>query len=141
MPFVPKDWRDYPETSTPITAAALEDVETRLSAYTDAQISALISGAPGALDTLNELAAQLTSDESVATALAATVAAKLAKSSNLSDLTDASAARTNLGLGSAATHASSDYDATGTASGLVSTEATTRAAADSALEARSWFLA
>ena len=38
MPFSPKDWRDYPDLTTPITAAALEDMETRLGAYTDTQI-------------------------------------------------------------------------------------------------------
>lgn len=36
MPFTPKDWKDYPDTTTPINAAALEDLETRLSNYTDA---------------------------------------------------------------------------------------------------------
>lgn len=42
--FSVKDWRDYPsDTSTPITAAALEDLETRLSAYTDSQIAGLPS--------------------------------------------------------------------------------------------------
>jgi hypothetical protein len=35
LPFTPKDWRDWPDTSTPITAAALEDLETRLSAYSE----------------------------------------------------------------------------------------------------------
>jgi hypothetical protein len=41
MPFTPKDWRDATghdgggDTSTPLTAAALEDLETRLAAYTD----------------------------------------------------------------------------------------------------------
>lgn len=37
MAFTPKDWHDYPtQTDTPLTAAALEDMETRLSDYTDA---------------------------------------------------------------------------------------------------------
>jgi hypothetical protein len=35
MAYTPKDWRDAPDTSTPITAAALEDMETRLAAYSD----------------------------------------------------------------------------------------------------------
>src|SRR4051812_30091952 len=35
MPFTPKDWKDSPDPSTPITAVALEDMETRLAAYTD----------------------------------------------------------------------------------------------------------
>lgn len=34
MAFTPKDWQDSPSTSTPISAAALEDMETRLAAYT-----------------------------------------------------------------------------------------------------------
>jgi hypothetical protein len=34
-PFSPKVWKDYPDTSTPITAAALEDLETRVTGYTD----------------------------------------------------------------------------------------------------------
>lgn len=34
MAYTVKDWRDFPDTSTPITAAAIEDMESRLSAYT-----------------------------------------------------------------------------------------------------------
>jgi hypothetical protein len=80
-----------------------------------AQIAALINGAPGALDTLKEIADQLGSDESAVSALTATVAGKLAAASNLSDLVNAVTARTNLGLGSAATHPSTDFDAAGAA--------------------------
>jgi hypothetical protein len=45
MPFTPKDWRDATghdgggDTTTPLTAAALEDMETRLSAYSDSLVS------------------------------------------------------------------------------------------------------
>jgi hypothetical protein len=35
MAFVPKAWRDIPDRSTPINAAALIDMETRLGAYAD----------------------------------------------------------------------------------------------------------
>lgn len=35
MPYSVKDWRDSPDSSTPISAAALEDMETRLSGYTN----------------------------------------------------------------------------------------------------------
>ncbi len=44
MPFTPKDWRNANtvtgggDTSTPLDAAALEDMETRLSAYTDTRV-------------------------------------------------------------------------------------------------------
>jgi hypothetical protein len=37
MPFTGKDWKDFPDTSTPITAAALEDLESRLATYTNLQ--------------------------------------------------------------------------------------------------------
>lgn len=80
-----------------------------------AQIAALINGAPGALDTLKEIADQLALDESAVTALTATVAGKLAAESNLADLLDAVEARTNLGLGSAATADTEDFDTAGAA--------------------------
>ena len=35
MTFSVKQWQNRPSTNTPIDAAALEDMETRLSAYTD----------------------------------------------------------------------------------------------------------
>jgi hypothetical protein len=88
----------------PVTLAG--DPSTNLQPATKqfvaAQIAALINGAPGALDTLKELADALGSDESAITALTSVVAGKLGAASNLSDLVDAVAARANLGLGSAA---------------------------------------
>lgn len=36
MSFTHKTWKDFPDTSTPISASALTDVEDRLSSYTDA---------------------------------------------------------------------------------------------------------
>lgn len=41
MAFTPKDWKDYPDTTTPITSAALENLETRVTDYTDDEIAAL----------------------------------------------------------------------------------------------------
>lgn len=79
------------------------------------QISDLIGGAPGTLDTLNEIATQLANDESAVAALTASVVGKLTASNNLSDLVNAATARTNLGLGSAATHPASDFDSAGAA--------------------------
>lgn len=41
MAFTPKDWKDAPDGSTPLSASALENMETRLSAYTDSEIASL----------------------------------------------------------------------------------------------------
>lgn len=71
-----------------------------------AAIDAVVNGAPGALDTLKELADKLTGDEG---SLIASLAAKADKAANLADLADAVAARSNLGLGSAAVHPSTDF--------------------------------
>lgn len=72
-------------------------------------IAAWVGAAPGALDTLAEIAAQLATDEGAVATLTSTVAGKLAIASNLSDLASAATARSNLGLGTAATTASTDY--------------------------------
>ena len=66
--------------------------------YVDSAITNLVNGSPSTLDTLNELATALGSDANFSTTVTNLIGEKLAKASNLSDLTDASAARTNLGL-------------------------------------------
>jgi hypothetical protein len=58
-----------------------------------------------------DLATETSARQAADTALTTAVAGKLAKSGNLSDLTDASAARGNLGLGTAATQAASAFAA------------------------------
>lgn len=87
-----------PTAPTPTTG----DASTKLATtqFVDARLTSLLNAAPASLDTLGEIATQLASDESAASALTTTVAAKLTKSSNLSDLTNVATARTNLGLGS-----------------------------------------
>lgn len=40
MAFTVKDWKDSPDATTPLSAAALEDVEDRLSDYADAVAAA-----------------------------------------------------------------------------------------------------
>ena len=66
--------------------------------YVDSAVSAIVDGAPDLLNTLNEIAAAINDDANYATTLTTALGEKAAKSANLSDLTDASAARTNLGL-------------------------------------------
>ena len=66
--------------------------------YVDSAVSSIVDGAPDLLNTLNELAAAISDDANYATTMTTALGTKLVKASNLSDLTDASAARTNLGL-------------------------------------------
>ena len=79
------------------------------TAYVNAKIQEVVATAPAALDTLNELAAAIGDDANFAGTVTTALGQKLVKASNLSDLTNASAARTNLGLGSAATTNSTAY--------------------------------
>lgn len=81
--------------------------------FVAAAIGALIDAAPGAMNTLNELAAALGDDPSFATTVTSALAGKLAAASNLSDLPSKGTARSNLGLGSMATQASSNVAITG----------------------------
>jgi hypothetical protein len=67
-----------------------------------ATVNGVINGAPGALDTLKEIADRLELDEGAEAALVAVVAGKLTKTSNLSDVTNAATALANLGGASAA---------------------------------------
>lgn len=52
MAFTKKDWQDYPDTSTPITAAALEDLETRLAAYAELSVSGASDKLAGGAETI-----------------------------------------------------------------------------------------
>lgn len=79
--------------------------------YVATQISDVIGAAPSALNTLKELADALGSDASFSTTVTNSLASKADRT--LSNLTDASAARTNLGLGSLATQSASNVSITG----------------------------
>jgi hypothetical protein len=59
--------------------AAETDAVNAANAYTDAEVAALVNGAPALLDTLNELAAAIGNDENYATNLATSVGTKVSK--------------------------------------------------------------
>ena len=64
--------------TTATTQSALDNsTKIATTAYTDAAITAVIGGAPGTLDTLNELAAAIDDDASYATTLTTALATKL----------------------------------------------------------------
>jgi hypothetical protein len=110
-------------TSPPksVAAVAADDLITKggAEAAITAAIDALVAGAPGALDTLNELAAALGDDAAFSATVTTALSEKLVKSANLSDLADAATARTNLGLGTAAQEDASAFDPVGTAASAV----------------------
>lgn len=111
-------------TNLGLGTAAVENVgtfETPAGAQTkvDNAVAALVNASPATLDTLAEIANALNDDPDLAGTLTALIDLRLLKANNLSDVTNAGTARTNLGLGTAATHAHEDYDAAGVAAGLV----------------------
>lgn len=63
----------------PTAAALTNTTQIATTAYVRTEIANLVNSAPGILDTLGEIATQLQADESVAAALATTVAGKVAK--------------------------------------------------------------
>ena len=69
----------------------------QVQALIDTAIANLIDSAPGALNTLNELAAALGDDPNFAATLTAAIAGRLVAAQNLADLSDAAVARANLG--------------------------------------------
>jgi len=99
--------------TAPTATAGTNTTQIATTAFVAAAIGALIDAAPGAMDTLNELAAALGDDPNFATTVTNALAGKLSSASNLSDLPNKATSRSNLGLGSMATQTSSNVAITG----------------------------
>ena len=99
--------------TAPTAAVGSNTTQLATTAFVASAIAVLIDAAPGALDTLNELAAALGDDPNFATTVTNGLAGKLAAASNLADLLNKATARSNLGLGTLATQAASNVAITG----------------------------
>ena len=99
--------------TAPTAASGTNTTQLATTAFVAVAIGAMIDAAPGAMDTLNELAAALGDDPNFATTVTNALAGKLATASNLADLPNKGTARSNLGLGSMATQASNSVAITG----------------------------
>ena len=89
--------------TAPTAASNTNTTQIATTAYVQQELSELIGGAPAAFDTLLEISASIANGDSDVVALTAVVGGKLQKDQNLSDLTNSTTARANLGLGSLAT--------------------------------------
>ncbi|GLS29968.1 hypothetical protein SAMN04488498_104327 [Mesorhizobium albiziae] len=88
--------------TAPTAAPGTNTLQIATTAFVKAAIDALIAAAPGALDTLDELASALGDDANFAATITALIATKLQKDQNLNDLPNKATARSNLGADDAA---------------------------------------
>lgn len=99
--------------TAPTATSGTNSTQLATTAFVTSAIASLTASAPGVLDTLAEIATALGNDANFATTITTALAGKLTKSANLSDLTNAPDARTNLGLGSMALQAANAVNITG----------------------------
>ncbi|MDX6042988.1 phage tail-collar fiber domain-containing protein [Scandinavium lactucae] len=83
----------------PTAASGNNTTQLATTAFVQTAIAALVNSSPGALDTLNELAAALGNDPNFATTMTNALAGKMDKSANGADIADVAAFLNNLGLG------------------------------------------
>ena len=100
--------------STAVTQAD-NDNSTKIAttAYVQREVSDLLGGAPAAFDTLLEISASIANGDSDVVSLTTVVGGKLQKDQNLSDLSNAGTARTNLGVDAAGTDNSTNVTLAG----------------------------
>jgi len=99
--------------TAPTATAGTSSTQLATTAFVAAAVAAVVNGSPGALDTLNELAAALGNDANFSATVTNSLAGKLAKALNLADLSDVATARTNLGLGTMSTQNAASVSITG----------------------------
>ena len=97
--------------TAPTASAATNTTQLATTAFVQTAVSTLVDSAPAALNTLNELAAALGDDANFATTTSTALGNRLRVDTASQGLnsTQQGNGRTNLGLGSAATSASTDF--------------------------------
>ncbi|MCE1607634.1 phage tail protein [Enterobacter ludwigii] len=85
--------------TAPTAAQTVNNTQIATTAFVKSAIAALVDSSPGALDTLNELAAALGNDPNFVTTVTNALAGKMEISKNGADIADVATFLNNLGLG------------------------------------------